>query len=419
MKLVFALIVAVLAFAGMPANAPSTQFFSKVRDVSVERLDRQNYAVADGELWLNARSDLGDVRLYSDGKEVPYALTVERASCCTIETRAKILNLGTVRGAVEFIIETGVDEEYDRVALKLSDSARDFVTRAKVAGSNDLLHGPWIELGDFPLYDFSREKLGRNFALKLPSPSRFAFLRVAIPELRPDQIKDATIAMAAERKARWTYLEIADPVTTQEPGRTVITWSQQSKAPVERIRFVVDPAQTNFRRHVGIRGIPEERNSQEFTVGEGEISRIHYVRGTKVIDSEELDLDVSAPYKRFKAIIENGDDPPLRLQSTPQPLTHERRFYFDPQGKSSVQLYYGDEKLGAPRYEYATLFQRDPEAPEAKMGPGRANPAFTGRPDDRPWTERHGWVLWVALLLAVVGLGAVALRGLRTEAKRA
>jgi hypothetical protein len=416
MKLACVVIAFLLAFAEKPAPAPALPYFSHVRDVAVERADRQNYVVADGELWMHARGDLADLRLYADGKEVPYAPTAERASCCTTETNAKVLNLGTIRGAVEFVIETGINDEYDRVALSLSDSARDFVTRARVAGANDLLHGPWVELGDFPLYDFSREKLGRNFSITLPSPSQFSFLRVTIPELRSDQIKGASIARAAERKARWTDLAVGNPVTTQERGRTVVTWSQQGNAPVERIRFAVDPAQRAFRRHVTVQGIPDEPNQREVTIAEGDISRIHYVRGTKVVDTEDLDVDVNTPYKKFKVIIENGDDPPLRLQAV-QPLTHERRFYFDPQGKSSVQLYYGDEKLEAPKYEYASLFQRDADAPQAKVGPGRANPAFSPRPDDRPWTERHGWVLWVALLLAVVGLGVVALRGLRTEAK--
>ncbi|HYG97928.1 MAG TPA: DUF3999 family protein [Terriglobales bacterium] len=417
MKIACIVVALVLALAGTPAFGPAIQFFSHVRDVAVERPERQNYVVADGELWTHGRADLADVRLYADGKEVPYALTEERASCCAAEKKAKLLNLGMAGGAVEFVVETGVDAQYDRVSLNLSDTARDFVTRARVAGTNDLRRGPWTEFGDHPLYDFSREKLGRNFAINLPA-SQFSFLRVTIPELRPDHIKGASIALAAERKARWTELPVVNASTTQESRRTVITWTQQTKAPVERIRFVVDPAQTNFRRHVTIQGIPEEREQREVTIAEADIGRIHYVRGTKTFDSEDLNVDVNAPYKRFKVVIDNGDDPPLRLQAV-QPLTHERRFYFDPQGKLSLQLYYGDEKLNAPKYEYASLFQREPEAPSARMGLGRPNSAFTGRPDDRPWTERHGWVLWVALLVAVAGLGAVALRGLRTETKRA
>ena len=37
---------------------------------------------------------------------------------------------------------------------------------------------------------------------------------------------------------------------------------------------------------------------------------------------------------------------------------------------------------------------------------------ITGRPDDRPWSERHKAVLWLAMLLAVIVLSALAIRGL-------
>jgi hypothetical protein len=42
-----------------------------------------------------------------------------------------------------------------------------------------------------------------------------------------------------------------------------------------------------------------------------------------------------------------------------------------------------------------------------------ANPAFTGRGDDRPWSERHKAVMWIAMLVAVAGLAALAIGGLK------
>ncbi len=93
----------------------------------------------------------------------------------------------------------------------------------------------------------------------------------------------------------------------------------------------------------------------------------------------------------------------------------ERRIYFDPQGKSSFKLYYEDEKLSPPVYDYARFFHLDPAAAEAKLGPGARNPQFAGRPDDRPWSERHMGILWAAMILAVLALSALAIRGLRSQ----
>jgi hypothetical protein len=41
------------------------------------------------------------------------------------------------------------------------------------------------------------------------------------------------------------------------------------------------------------------------------------------------------------------------------------------------------------------------------------NAAYTGRPDDRPWSERHPAVLWAAIVTAVLILGAIALKSMR------
>ncbi len=55
-----------------------------------------------------------------------------------------------------------------------------------------------------------------------------------------------------------------------------------------------------------------------------------------------------------------------------QLLSIERRVYFDPPGKSSLKLYYGDYKLEPPVYDYARFFKADPAAAKAELGPGGA-----------------------------------------------
>lgn len=417
-------LAAVLALFIIQAAAPTQAgipYFAKMRDVGITSAEHQNYAVVDGELWMNARSDLADLRLYSGSTEVPYALVVQRAMTSNSETKVPIVNLGRVGNAVQFVAEPGMDSEYDRIRLQLSNDARDFVTRTTVEGTDDLHSGRWTEVGTYPLYDFSKEKLGANLVIAIPT-ARFSFLRITIPDLRPDQIAGASVAMTSREEARWSDLATVGPKITEQPGKTVVEWREQTKAPVERLRFVVDPAQTNFRRHVEVYRLSDDetQDSQrrsQLLISEADIGRIHVERSGKVIDSEDLDVDLSGTADIFRVVIENGDDQPLKLHAV-QPLTHERRIYFDPRqgGGKSLRLYYGDEALGAPVYDFAKLFRADPEAVAATLGSGQANPEYKGRPDQRPWTERHQWVLWVALVAAVLGLGAVALRGLRTNA---
>jgi len=64
-------------------------------------------------------------------------------------------------------------------------------------------------------------------------------------------------------------------------------------------------------------------------------------------------------------------------------------------------------------YDYAKLFQRDSSATQAALGNEESNAAYTGRPDERPWSERHPAILWTAILAAVLVLGALALKSIR------
>jgi hypothetical protein len=138
------------------------------------------------------------------------------------------------------------------------------------------------------------------------------------------------------------------------------------------------------------------------------------VRSGQKIDTDHYDVNFSAvSHKTIKVIIDNGDDPPLKIKSARlQQLEH--RLYFDAPASGQLTLYYGDEKLDPPVYDYAKLFLLAKDAAPAQLGSEQTNAAYTGRPDERPWTEKHPAVLWIAIVAAVLVLGAIALRSMKT-----
>ena len=187
---------------------------------------------------------------------------------------------------------------------------------------------------------------------------------------------------------------------------------------VDRVAFTVAPGQVNFRRSVVV---TEAAQGSPLELAEGDISRVQMKRGGTVVNSEQLSVPVASSHTaRFTVTVENGDDPPLAIDHV-QPQAAEWRVFFAPPaafpsavpGGTRLRFYYGDKKLGAPTYDFAKFFKDDGAAALAQLGPAEANAAFTGRPDDRPWSERHQAVLWVAMLVAVAGLGLLALRGLK------
>ncbi len=393
------------AVAVQSAPQSSTAYFTHVREVEVSDAGRQNYLVVDEQVWSEAQADLADLRLYAtDGSEVPYSLRLERSATLQTDAEVKLLQPGTIGGKTQFVLDVSGVEEYNRIHLHLE--SRDFIARATVEGQDDLRAARWLKLAEVTIYDFSKEKLGSNSVLRLPD-SRFRYLRVTIAGgVPPEDVKRASIARYAEKPGQWT--KVREVTGFRDEGKTtVISLDWPARVPLERLTFDVDPAQVNFRREF------EVRNHENRPVASGSLSRVRVKRVGGQVDSEELALDLSGVRSsRFKIVIHNGDDAPLRLRSV-QGLVLERRVYFDPHGRSKLNLYYGDAQLSAPVYDYAKFFQADAAAPAARLASHARNFAYTGRPDTRPWSERNPGILTAALVLAVAGLAAVALKGMR------
>ncbi len=394
-------LLAFLVFAG--ASIPYFKYF---RDVKTSgSAGQQRYFVLDESVWQHARPDLADLRLYSGGNEVAYALNIERGSFSNEQKEVTLLQPGAVGGRTQFFLDMAGLASYDRIRLRLK--ARNFVARVRVEGQDDL-HGPrWATLLNTIVYDLSEDNLGDNTTLRLPL-TRYKYLRVTIEgPVKPSDVEGASAAVKEEEKQIWQNIS-GRPKQEQQGKDTVFTFSIPGNVPLDRLEFSLDAAQSNFRREV------ELRDEKKILLRSGEISRVHMVRHGEKIDSEQtsLDLDGITP-ETLRVVIHNGDDPPLKISSV-QLQQYQRRIYFN--SAAAPQLYYGDEKLDSPEYDYAKLFQKDDRAAQVELGPEQNNSAYTGRPDERPWTEKHPAVLWVAIVAAVVILGAMALRSMKSVA---
>jgi hypothetical protein len=412
MKSIFFALGLIVALGVPLTPEPSISYFSNVRDLRISQPGLQNYFAVDEEIWNHARPDLADLRIYDGESPLQYALSEQRGGISSQEQSARILNLGSVGGHTEFDLDMlemspGQIGEYDRIRLNLD--AKDFVVTASVAGSNEVGAKSATQLPSATVYDFTREELGSNPVLKLP-PSSFHYLHVKFSAgISPAQVKGASVYNLQETKAVWASVGSCS-APSQIARTTVITCNSPLHVPVDRVRFVVDPKQVNFRRAIVL------SDASDHHYGTGEITRVRMNRAGTAVVSEEMDVPIGGLSSgQLKLIVDNGDNPPLAISGV-QLLSVERRLYFDPQGKSLLRLYYGDNKLDSPVYDYARFFKADPGAAKAELGPGTHSPAYSGRPDDRPWSERHKAVLWLAMLLAVAGLAALAIRGLKAKA---
>jgi hypothetical protein len=313
-------------------------------------------------------------------------------------------------------------EMYSTVHLDLN--AKDFVARARIEGANDVHATNWALLGSSTLYDFTSENLGRNSTLQMPDTT-FRYLRVTLDgPVKRDEVTGAKTAAGQQEATRW--LTVAEhPANTQRGRDTVLTFSIPAKVPAERIFFEIDSAQPNFLRSVEVqsevhtdphneaqRG--DEKDQPAQVVGSGTITKLHMLRGGKKIDQEDSSILIFAPGQGvLKVIVHNGDDQPLKITGA-RLQQIERRIYFQSPAASQATMYYGDERLSAPNYDYTKLFQADPSAAETRLLAEAMNAAYQKPPDSRPWTERHPAAMWAALVAAIVVLGGVAVRSLRS-----
>jgi len=408
MRLALALAL-ITVLADMPtAPQPVIRYFTNVREIRVAEPARQNYFVIDEEIWSHSRADLGDLRLYEGEKPVQYAILEQRDGVASDEVGARILNLGVVSGHTEFDLDMQGMAEYNRIRLTLD--AHDFVATASVSGGSSPGKAATAELTHSTLYDFSKEQLGSNSVLKLPTSS-FRFLHVRISDgVRPQHVKGAAVFQQHEQQASWTRIGSCG-APQQHDRTTIVTCNVPEHIPVSRIAFDVAPSQVNFRRRVMIEVANGLRGAG------GDISRVRMNREGTLVTEEQLGIGVLGVSGQITVTIDNGDNPALDIKNV-QPLVTEHRVYFDPQGKTNLKLYYGDEKLATPVYDYARFFHLDSSPAQAELGAASHNPEFAGRPDERPWSDRHAAVLWAAMLVTIAALALLALRGLRTPAAK-
>jgi Protein of unknown function (DUF3999) len=389
------------------ATSPAISYFKFLRQIGTASASGQHYAVVDETVWQHALPNLDDLRLYAAGKEIPYARRTMRGSRETEQKTVRLLQPGTLGGKTQFLLDMSGVSEYDRITLTLK--TKNFVAHARVEGQDDSHGTQWTNLGTTTLFDLSEERLGHNGTLQIPV-STYQYLRVTVDGfVKPSDVQSATAGIERAQEAVWRDLN-SEPKQTQEGKDTVLTFAVAENVPVERVMLAIDLAQGNFQREI------EMQSDKGLTTGVGEISRIHMQRNGGKIDVDQTWLSLSAARQgQLRAVIHNGDDAPLRITRA-RLQQYERRIYFDCDAGTSLTLYYGDDKLDAPVYDYAKLFQVDASAAQMQMGAEEANAGYTGRPDDRPWSERRPAVLWTAILAAVALLGGIAMRSIKAAA---
>ncbi|MGH9590073.1 MAG: hypothetical protein ACRD25_06740 [Terracidiphilus sp.] len=411
-----------LAAAGNPGIRPEIRHFRYQRAIrNLTPAAGQACFAIDPAIFAHAAPQLADLRLYRGIAETPYALRL-LAPAAEPDRQISLLNLGRNAGQTVFDAAMPPGNYRD---IQLAIAGQNFIATVQVSGSQQQTGGAQTRIGSYTIFDLTREKLGRSTVLHLPL-SDFPVLHFRIAgALAPDSVQGITVLGAIAGKPQ--YLTVAAASRVEQQGReSKIEFQVPAYTPVDRVVFVPAAGAGEFSRdaRIGISQIapPHSHISEEPrppAQSFGNLLRIHRVADGHPIDEERLSID--APFNQLSSkpthwtvTVENGDDAPLPIASVRLEMV-ERELCFHAAAASAYTLYYGDSALAPPEYDYATLFTRQPGALAAGTGPESANPQYQPRPDSRPFTERHPWLLWAALVVVILLLAAIALR----SAKRA
>jgi hypothetical protein len=407
-----------LLLAAITAS-PEIRYFHYQRPIeNLPAQAGQACMVVDAGIFAHAAAGLADLRLYRDGNETPFVIRIA-APAVAAQGFIELLDKGVRGGRTAFDAEMP-DGHYSD--LQLAVTAHDFIATVEVSGSQAQAGGAETRLGSYTIFDLSKQRLGRSTVLHLPeSDFRYLHFRIAGP-LVPDNLTGLSVLRLPASQPRYvTITETAQVV--QKGHNSVFEFTVPARVPVDRVVFTPGAQPALFSRDASIKVEPLQKEqsadtarSPQTAAGAGNLLRVHTVQNGHHIDEERLTID--APHAEFETpatwtiTIDNGDDAPLKVESVRLQML-ERDLCFENAGSGNYALYFGDSALSAPRYDYARLFELQPDAGKAALGTELANAAFMPRPDERAFTERHPALLWAALVLVILLLGAIALSSLK------
>ena len=153
--------------AGRRTATASPQYFRYQRAVTVSAGTGQSCAVIDPQIFPHSAPSLKDLRLYQDGREVPYAITLSEPQQLDSDS-ARVLNLGLRHRDIVF------DLEMPKPALtrrsRSTSPPRLPRHRDRLRHTRPQLLQP-TSLGEFTLFDLTSQHLSRNTTIHLQETS--------------------------------------------------------------------------------------------------------------------------------------------------------------------------------------------------------------------------------------------------------
>lgn len=378
----------------------------------------------DAPVYESARLDLADVRVIDEeGRDVPSLLRRYVPAPRPEPWQPPLLNRSDVPGESTRATMDLAAREPKR-ALELELSGDNFRRRVRVEASDDgqswriLTDDAWV------------------FAVPGPPAARFETVRFPVNDQRHLRVtvyygegETGRVRLRAARvvpvpAARWSERWVEPRATRAEDAE-----ARETRVVLELgARFMpfsgiaIDVADERFFRRAVVEarreplpagGARGQRPLRWIELGSGDVHRQRDPDGRLV--SEKLRIDVSGRARVLRLVVQNRDDPPLRIPRVRVAVPEERLVFVAEEGRR-YRLRWGEHGLRPREWDLgrsiADVEAWAEAAPVASLG--LPVPVGTAEPEPIPWSERHPDLMLLVLGLVVAGLGALTWKALRT-----
>lgn len=371
------------------------------------------------EMFDQSRASLQDLRVLDENRNlVPHLFhwgRVRREQ--RIEWRAvEVINRTFIPERwVRAILDFGEPVRKNRI--KVSLSGQNYRRQARIEGSNDAQNWEivteecWlisideggknfkIDTVDFPLNTFRYLQLTvfNEFydpqRIEIKSAQGAFYEEVSQSELVPVPVVDSSLSQ--ENKKHETVLLLDLGFRNLPVARLSVTSEDAyfyrgyellgRNAETEKVRRPKESGWDTFEREVPWQSVQQ-----------GILYRIQ--QDDKVSESGTLSV-VNAPYRYLKLRIFNQDNPPLHIDGF-SVLRREVSMVFEYESGRTYTLIGGNPKVAAPSYDLVKAVKglEDRDLPVVQTEP--LTP-LKHEPPQLPWSERHKFIIWMVLILAV------------------
>jgi hypothetical protein len=363
-------------------------------------------------LYEHSQSDLADLRVIDQGgNEIGFVIYEPGREPDSRWRNVETLDAGLVlRQYSQIVADTGESGSiHSVVEATLAPGDDEVFTWVEVAASSD--RESWrIVRARAPLFRFDDDGFRGPVTIRY-SQTRDRWLRLRLLD-GDDRIHVEKLRVTERAAEQTPRLEISRRMRLRSdlPDDQSI-WEPHGALPLMPISGVrIATAREAFHRPVSVS--VSDDGSDWWQVGRGHVFRTGVEESGEAARQESLEVvfgETAAPFWRV-TLMDRGDpaidDLEVRL------LRYSTSLVFKPTRTGPYRLLYGNHLAESPEYELTRLVTSDElaAADQVKLLRERANRDYLS---PEPFSERHPIILWLALGVAVLVVGGLALKALR------